>query len=196
MPHPLLIFSQSDYLIQVVDTNLHSLTNSADPDQLASSEANWLDLQCLQKQGISRFSRTRLIIWVHILPQTVSNYMLLIIFRYLEPDLQNLLFEEFEDSKFSKKFKKLNSSIAKMVSINKYVYKIGHDIPPGLLRQKIGSIAHPFFSSLKPKTPGELLRMPDVWHLSVIWYQHFACVVFSWLTMWPTVIITGINLPN
>lgn len=35
--------------------------------------------------------------------------------RYLEPDLQNLLFEEFEDSKFSKKFKKLNSSIAKMI---------------------------------------------------------------------------------
>ena len=37
MPHPLLIFSQSDYLIQVVDTNSHTQkTNSADPDQLAS----------------------------------------------------------------------------------------------------------------------------------------------------------------
>lgn len=35
--------------------------------------------------------------------------------RYLEPDLQNLLHEEFEDSKFSKKFKKLNSSIATMI---------------------------------------------------------------------------------
>ena len=30
------------------------MTNSADPDQLASS-----DLHCLQRQGISRFSRTR-----------------------------------------------------------------------------------------------------------------------------------------
>ena len=35
MLRPLLIFSQSDYLIQVVDANSH--TNSADPDQLAST---------------------------------------------------------------------------------------------------------------------------------------------------------------
>ena len=42
MPHPLLIFSQLDYLIQVVDTYkfAHLMANSADPDQLASSEAN------------------------------------------------------------------------------------------------------------------------------------------------------------
>ena len=32
------------------------MANSADPDQLASSEA---DLHCLQRQGISGFSRTR-----------------------------------------------------------------------------------------------------------------------------------------
>ena len=32
------------------------MTNSVDPDQLASSG---LDLHCLQRQGISRFSRTR-----------------------------------------------------------------------------------------------------------------------------------------
>ena len=31
------------------------MTNSTDPDQLASEE---LDLQCLQRQGISGFSRT------------------------------------------------------------------------------------------------------------------------------------------
>ena len=37
------------------------MANSADPDQLASSEANWSDLHCLQKQGISGFSRT----WVN-----------------------------------------------------------------------------------------------------------------------------------
>ena len=32
------------------------MTNNADPDQLASSD---LDLHCLQRQGISEFSRTR-----------------------------------------------------------------------------------------------------------------------------------------
>ena len=32
------------------------MANSADPDQLASTD---LDLHCLQRQGISRFSRTR-----------------------------------------------------------------------------------------------------------------------------------------
>ena len=34
------------------------MTNSADPDQLASKPSD-LDLHCLQSQGISRFSRTR-----------------------------------------------------------------------------------------------------------------------------------------
>ena len=37
------------------------MTNSADPDQLASSGffRSDLDLHCLQRQGISGFSRTR-----------------------------------------------------------------------------------------------------------------------------------------
>ena len=38
------------------------MVNSVDPDQLASSEAKKptdLDLHCLQRQGISGFSRTR-----------------------------------------------------------------------------------------------------------------------------------------
>ena len=36
------------------------MTNSADPDQLAYSESTSdLDLHCLQRQGISGFSRTR-----------------------------------------------------------------------------------------------------------------------------------------
>ena len=35
------------------------MTNSADPDQLASSEPTDLYLRCLQRQGISGFSRTR-----------------------------------------------------------------------------------------------------------------------------------------
>ena len=42
MPFPFLIFSQSDYLIQNFDINFtYLMANSADPDQLASSEANW-----------------------------------------------------------------------------------------------------------------------------------------------------------
>ena len=35
------------------------MANSADPDQLASSEATDLDLHCLQRQDLSGFSRTR-----------------------------------------------------------------------------------------------------------------------------------------
>ena len=40
------------------------MTNSVDPDQLASSvfllKSTDLDLHCLQRQSISRFSRTRI----------------------------------------------------------------------------------------------------------------------------------------
>ena len=60
MSHPLLIFSQSDYLIQVVDTISHSKW------QTEQIQISWLlqkptdlALHCLQRQGISRFSRTR-----------------------------------------------------------------------------------------------------------------------------------------
>ncbi|KAH3886262.1 hypothetical protein DPMN_010264 [Dreissena polymorpha] len=35
--------------------------------------------------------------------------------RYLEPTMQGLLYDEFEDDKFSKKFKKLNAAIAAMI---------------------------------------------------------------------------------
>ena len=35
------------------------MTNSADPDQLASSEANWSGSTLFAKIGISSFSRTR-----------------------------------------------------------------------------------------------------------------------------------------
>ena len=39
------------FLIQVVDTNSHTMTNSADPDQLASSEANWSGSTLFVKAG-------------------------------------------------------------------------------------------------------------------------------------------------
>ena len=60
MPHPLLIFSQSDSLIQIVGINSYTEW------QTVQIQISWLlkkptdlDLHCLQKQGIYRFSRTR-----------------------------------------------------------------------------------------------------------------------------------------
>ena len=60
MPRPFLIVSQSDYLILIVDINLHTEW------QTVQIQISWLpqnptdlDLHCLQRQGISGFSRTR-----------------------------------------------------------------------------------------------------------------------------------------
>ena len=67
----LLIVSQSDHLIQVVDMNSHIkwqtvqmqiCSEATDPVQVQISclqKPTDLDLHCLQKQGISGFSRTR-----------------------------------------------------------------------------------------------------------------------------------------
>ena len=58
MPYSFLIFSQSDYLNQAVDKNLHTKwqtnvlnENSVDPDQLASEEANWSGSTLFAKAG-------------------------------------------------------------------------------------------------------------------------------------------------
>ena len=60
MPHPLLNFSKSDYLIQIVDINSYTEW------QTVQIQISWLlqkptdlDLHCLQRQGISRFSGAR-----------------------------------------------------------------------------------------------------------------------------------------
>ena len=60
MLHPLLIFSQSDYLMQIVAINSHTKW------QTVQIQISWLlqkptdlDLHCLQRQGVSRFSWTR-----------------------------------------------------------------------------------------------------------------------------------------
>ena len=45
---------------------INLMTNSADPDQLASSEANWSGSTLFAKQSISGFSRTR----VNLSPQS------------------------------------------------------------------------------------------------------------------------------
>ena len=58
MPHPLLNVSQSDYLIKVIDINSHTKWKTV------QIQISWLlqkptdlDLHCLQRQGISGFSR-------------------------------------------------------------------------------------------------------------------------------------------
>ena len=56
MPCPSLICSQSDYLIQNVDINSNTEWQTV---QIPISWPTDLDLHCLQKQGISGFSRTR-----------------------------------------------------------------------------------------------------------------------------------------
>ena len=57
MPRPLLIFSESDRLIQVADKKIsYLMTNSEDSDQLEPTD---LHLHCLCSQDISGFSRTR-----------------------------------------------------------------------------------------------------------------------------------------
>ena len=48
---PLLIVSQSYHLIQTVDINSYLMANSADPDQMASSEANWSGFTMFVKAG-------------------------------------------------------------------------------------------------------------------------------------------------
>ena len=42
---------QSDYLIQIVDIFTYLMANSADPDQLASEEANWSGSTLFAKVG-------------------------------------------------------------------------------------------------------------------------------------------------
>ena len=73
MPRPLLIFSQSDYSIQVVDTNSHSEW------QTVQIQISWLlqkptdlDLHCLQRQGISGFSRTWVKLIMEYLPVSIA----------------------------------------------------------------------------------------------------------------------------
>ena len=64
MPCPLQIFSQSEYLIQIVDINPHTEWQTVQIQisclQSSSEKPTDLDLYCLQWQGISRFSRTRI----------------------------------------------------------------------------------------------------------------------------------------
>ena len=53
MPFTILFVSQSDYIIQFVDTNSHT------ERQTVLKKPNDLDLHCFQRKGISSFSWTR-----------------------------------------------------------------------------------------------------------------------------------------
>ena len=67
MPCPFLIVSQSDYFIQIVDINSHTEWRTV------QIQISWLlqkptdlDLHCLQRQGVSGFSRTRVKHQLHL----------------------------------------------------------------------------------------------------------------------------------
>ena len=64
MPHPLLIFSQSDYLdLGCWYKFTYLLTNSVDPDQLASLEANWFGSALFAKRGHFQIQQAQLNYW-------------------------------------------------------------------------------------------------------------------------------------
>ena len=59
MPRPLPIFSESDYLIQVVDIDSNTEWQTVQIQISWLLQPTDLDLHCLQRQDISGFSRTR-----------------------------------------------------------------------------------------------------------------------------------------
>ena len=63
MPRLLLIFSRSEYLIKIVDINSQTEWQTVQIQiswlLMASQKPSDLDLHCLQMQGVSGFSRTR-----------------------------------------------------------------------------------------------------------------------------------------
>ena len=65
------------------------MANSADPDQLASSE-DLLDLQCLQRQGISGYSRTRVKMLSPLLISSQSNYLTQVVETNLNTEWQTV----------------------------------------------------------------------------------------------------------
>ena len=67
MPCPLLDFSKSDWLIQVVNTN-----SQTEWQTMQIQKPTDLDLHCLQMQGISGFSRIR--VKFHVYTHFVSSY--------------------------------------------------------------------------------------------------------------------------
>ena len=59
MPCPLIILSQSDYLICCWYKFTYLITNSADPDQLASSETTWSGSTLIAKVGYIPFQQDK-----------------------------------------------------------------------------------------------------------------------------------------
>ena len=94
MQCPFQIFSQSDYMIQIVDINSHTKW------QRVQIQISWLlqkptdlDLHCLQRQHISGFSRTR----VKSLPYFTSLFACL---KHLVAEQLALPTSEYEEAEF------------------------------------------------------------------------------------------------
>ena len=80
MPCPFQIFSQSDYLIQIISINSHAQR------QTVQIQISWLlqkptdmDLHCLQRRGISGFSRTRVKMPWPLLIFSGSDYLIQVV---------------------------------------------------------------------------------------------------------------------
>ena len=88
MPRPFPIFTQSDCLIQVVDSHTESQTVQIQISWLLQKPTD-LDLHCLQRQGISGLSRTRVKIFSNLL--VFYFYMLKVL--KLSVRLKSVLFQ-------------------------------------------------------------------------------------------------------
>ena len=79
MPHLFLIFSQSDYLIQIVDINSHTQRQTVKIQIIkVLQKPTDLALHYLQRQDISRFSRTRVKLncpWKPHIYTDIANYV-------------------------------------------------------------------------------------------------------------------------
>ena len=105
MPRPLLIFSQSDYLIQIVDTNSNTEW------QTVHIQISWLlqkptdlDLHCLQRQGISGFSRIRVnLVLLSMLGKNCCRHFevfFLIFSQEIVFDISKPIYREFKKKKW------------------------------------------------------------------------------------------------
>ena len=74
MPLSLLIINQSDYLIQVADINSHTELQTMQIQISWPLKPTDLDLHCLQRQGVSRFSRTRINFTNNIITKKIPKH--------------------------------------------------------------------------------------------------------------------------
>ena len=82
MPRPFIIFSQSDYLIKVVDTNSHFKGQTGQVQiSLLLQKPTDLDPHCLQRQGVSGFSRTKVKVQSKIVADNILFFFIYFFFQ-------------------------------------------------------------------------------------------------------------------